>query len=215
MVNHYLAYAAAYVRGKLELSPELADEEAIEEGLKAGLRLHRFKRSSRLPRVSKVLGILRALQPQQLLDLGTGRGVFLWPLLDEFPQLSVTCVDLLDYRVEDLQATARGGLGRLRALQADLQKLPLGDQEFPVTTMLEVLEHTHDPQAALGEVCRVTSESLILSVPSKPDDNPEHLHLFRADQLRDWLTRYGMTRIKVDGVLNHLIVLAQRGANSS
>ncbi|MBT9584542.1 methyltransferase domain-containing protein [bacterium] len=210
MENFYSEFAAAYARGKMNLDPHCSDEESLGRARAAGLRLHRFKRSSQLPRVRKVLGALHALAPESLLDLGTGRGVFLWPLLDEFPELRVTCVDSLDYRVADLQAVARGGLTRLQAHQAKLEALPFADGEFPVVTMLEVLEHTANPQRALAEVCRVTGQALLLSVPSQPDDNPEHLHLFCAKQLRDWLTKQGLTRVKLDGVLNHLWVLAQR-----
>jgi SAM-dependent methyltransferase len=209
-VDYYTDFAAAYVRGRLGLDAQLSSDQCLQHGLQAGLRLHRFKRSSVLPRVRKVLGALHALQPSHLLDLGTGRGVSLWPLLEEFPQLPVTCVDILDYRASDLQAVSRGGLDRLKALQANLTALPFEDGQFPVCTMLEVLEHQVDPQAALREVCRVTGQSLLISVPSKPDDNPEHLHLLRGDQLRDWLHGLGMSRVKLEGVLNHQIVLAQR-----
>jgi len=202
------SWAAAYARGKLNLNCD--DPQALQEARAQGLRLHRFKRSSQLPRVRKVLGALRALAPQRLLDLGTGRGVFLWPLLEEFPELEVTCVDRLDYRVADLQAVARGGVTRLHALQAELPRLPLEDRSFPVVTMLEVLEHTPNPRQALGEVCRVTAQSLLLSVPSRPDDNPEHLHLFTGQQLKNWLTEEGLTRVKLEGVLNHWVILAQR-----
>ena len=208
MLDCFKQFAAAYARGKLDLEGD--DDQVIGQALAAGLRLHRFKRSSRLPRVRKVLGALRALAPDRLLDLGTGRGVFLWPLLEEFPELAVTCVDILDYRVADLQAVARGGVARLQAIQADLSALPFEAREFPVVTMLEVLEHTTDPLKTLSEVCRVTGQALLLSVPSKADDNPEHLHLFSADQLRGWLWELGFKRVKPDGVLNHLVVLAQR-----
>ncbi|MBS2039375.1 class I SAM-dependent methyltransferase [bacterium] len=206
--NHYEHFAAAYARGKLGLTG--SDEEVLEQALAAELRLHRFKRSNQLPRVRKVLGALHALAPSRLLDLGTGRGVFLWPLLEEFPELQVTCVDVLDYRVADLQAVARGGLERLSALLCPLENMPFTQGEFEVVTMLEVLEHTANPEAALKEVARVCGRALILSVPSHEDDNPEHLHLFTAQQLRAWLERLGFTRIKLDGVLNHLVVLAQR-----
>lgn len=215
--SHYAWLAAAYVRGSLNLQgPPLEDlceadyEAVMAQGLQAGLRLHRFKRTSGLPRVRKVLGWLRGLAPHELLDLGTGRGAFLWPLLDEFPELSVTCVDRLDYRVADLQAVARGGVSRLSAVQGELEALPFGDQQFPVVTVLEVLEHTQDPRRCLAEVTRVTERVLILSVPSQPDDNPEHLHLFQADQLEHWLAELGFGRCKTDGVLNHRLVLAQR-----
>lgn len=206
--NHYEQYAAAYARGKLGLSG--SDEEVLEKALAAELRLHRFKRSNQLPRVRKVLGTLRALAPDRLLDLGTGRGVFLWPLLEEFPDLQVTCLDVLDYRVSDLQAVARGGVERLSALHCPLEEMPFADRQFPVVTMLEVLEHTPDPFRALSEVARVCERALILSVPSHEDDNPEHLHLFSAVELQKWLHQVGFTRIKTDGVLNHLVVLAQR-----
>jgi hypothetical protein len=85
----YTRLAAAYVRGKLGrfLEPALdtLNEKALDEiirfGRAEGLRLHRFKRTMGLPRVSKVLGILRGLGPASLLDIGSGRGAFLWPLL--------------------------------------------------------------------------------------------------------------------------------------
>jgi hypothetical protein len=32
-----------------------------------------------LPRVRKVLGVLRGVHPANLLDVGSGRGAFLWP----------------------------------------------------------------------------------------------------------------------------------------
>ena len=204
--NHYEQFAAAYVRGKLGI--EGSDAEVLSAA--GDLRLHRFKRSSQLPRVRKVLGTLHALAPERLLDLGTGRGVFLWPLLEEFPHLEVVCVDVLDYRVADLQALARGGLERVTAHHCALEEMPFSDREFPVVTMLEVLEHTRDPFRALNEVARVCGRALILSVPSHEDDNPEHLHLFNPSQLQQWLKQLGFARVKLEGVLNHLVVLAQR-----
>ena len=204
--NHYEHFAAAFVRGKLGIDG--SDEEVLERA--GDLRLHRFKRSNQLPRVRKVLGTLHGLAPERLLDLGTGRGVFLWPLLEEFPDLEVTCVDVLDYRVADLQALSRGGLSRVSALNCPLEEMPFADGAFPVVTKLEVLEHTPDPLRALTEVARVCERSLILSVPSHEDDNPEHLHLFNSSQLKLWLESLGFARVKFDGVLNHMVILAQR-----
>ena len=209
--------AAAYVRGSLELAgpplDELSPEEleaVIELGLEAGLRLHRFKRTMDLPRVRKTLGILQGILPESLLDLGTGRGAFLWPLLDRFPSLQVTAADRLDYRVADLEAVRRGGIDNLHALLGTIEELDLPPESFDVVTMLEVLEHTADPRLALRTACGWARRFLILSVPSKADDNPEHLHLLRASQLSDWLTEAGMSRVQLDGVLNHLVVVASR-----
>jgi 2-polyprenyl-3-methyl-5-hydroxy-6-metoxy-1,4-benzoquinol methylase len=217
---YYLQFAAAFVRGSLpDLPEDLAlpalgdlEESQLEQiyaiGREAGLRLHRYKRSAQLPRVRKILGTLQGLCPAELLDLGTGRGVFLWPLLDEFPSIQVTCVDMLEHRIADLETVSRGGLTQVQPLLSELTQLPFEDKRFSCTTMLEVLEHTVDPQAALREVCRVTQQHLLISVPSKPDDNPEHLHLFQPSQIEGWLLELGAKRVKVDGVLNHLVVIA-------
>ena len=77
----YLPFAAAYVRGEIPDVRDLPDDEACA----LGLRLYRFKRNAELPRVRAVLGILKGLAPSVLLDVSSGRGTFLWPLLDDMP----------------------------------------------------------------------------------------------------------------------------------
>src|SRR5262249_58033931 len=79
----------------LEELSEAQLDAVIAAGQEAELRLHRFKRTMGLPRVRKTLGALRGLAPDSLLDVGSGRGAFLWPLLDAFPALPVTTLDLL------------------------------------------------------------------------------------------------------------------------
>lgn len=133
----FACLAAAYVRGKLVRQPEAVSPPALfgvpldtldEADLQAlillgcqrGLRLHRFKRSMGLPRVNRVLGILRGIGPTDLLDAGSGRGAFLWSLLDAFPRLPVTALDRLDYRVADIHAVHDGGMDSLAAVQGDV-----------------------------------------------------------------------------------------------
>jgi len=57
---------------------------------------------------------------------------------------------------------------------------------------------------------RVAADFLILSVPSKSDDNPEHIHLFEGEQLRVWLEELGWRRVKLEHVPGHLLCLASR-----
>ena len=223
--EYYQLLAAAYVRGKLTESesdthpelftPDLRDlaknklQQLFALAQEHELRLHRFKRTMELPRVQKVIGVLKGLQPANLLDIGTGRGVFLWPLLDTFPELPVTCLDRLDYRVADLQTVRAGGIEHLKAVQGDVTALPFADRSFEVVTMLEVLEHIPNTRKALAEVCRVARRFVLLSMPSKADDNPEHIHLFDQQQVRALLAEQGITRVQVDYVLNHMIVIAR------
>lgn len=207
MEGYYTDLLAAFVRGKLGLSGEL--DELVREARVRELRVHKFKRSAMLPRVRKVLGVLQQLQPGTLLDFGTGRGVFLWPLLDEFPQLEVTCVDRREDRVQDILAVRRGGVGRLDALQADLcAGLPFEDRGFDVVTALEVLEHMEDPFPAAREAVRLARSHVLVTVPSQPDDNPEHVRLFTRDSLSSLLTRAGAGKVRIEYVLNHIVAVA-------
>jgi len=117
-----------------------------------------------LPRIQWALGVVRSVQPANLLDIGSGRGKFLWPLLDAFPVLTVTAVDKDPRRVRDLTAVQLGGIERLSVRQADATSLPFADDTFDVMTMLEVLEHIPTPVPALSEAVRVARRFLLRSL---------------------------------------------------
>jgi len=207
-----VALAAAYVRGLLpDLEPGLSDAALISRGRAAGLKLHRFKRSMELPRVRAVIGVLKALEPSSVLDIGTGRGVFLWPLLESFPELSVTAVEPDARRRGHLEAVRRGGFDRLTVLGADASRLDLPDRSFDVVTALEVLEHQHDPGPMASEAVRLARRFVIASVPSKPDDNPEHVRLFTRASLEALFKRAGAANVRIDYVLNHIVAVARTG----
>lgn len=208
--RYFTQLAAAFVRGKLgREASRLSREELIAEGLASGLRLHKFKRSTELARVRKVLGILRGLSPASLLDVGSGRGTFLWPLLDAFPWLEVTAVDVNPVRVADIAAVSRGGVPNLRALQSDAEELGLEDGYAEVVTQLEVLEHLTSPRRAAAEAVRVASKFVVASVPSKEDDNPEHINLFDERGFESLFLDAGARGVKVEYVLNHMIAVVR------
>ncbi len=209
MEHLYPQLAAAFVRGRLGRS-DLSDEELIALGRERGLRLHRFKRSG-LPRVRKVIGILKGLRPAELLDVGSGRGTFLWPLLDAEPELPVTAIDLELFRVRDLAAVRAGGVATLRPSWQSTLALGFAAGAFDTVTALEVLEHLRTPEVAARELLRVARRFVVASVPSKPDDNPQHLRLFSRDALRDLFLRAGARAVTVDHVLNHRVAVVKAG----
>lgn len=206
--RYYVDLAAAWVRGSRPEFARADDAATCEAATSAGLRIHRFKQVSHLPRVRRVLGILRGFAPETVLDIGTGRGAFLWPLLDELRGVSVTCVDLLDHRVDDIEAVRRGGVERVRALKGDACALDLG-ATFEVVTALEVLEHVHDPAAAAKNLLRHARRAIVVTVPSKPDDNPEHLRLFDKASIDALFRAAGASKVEVSGVLDHLVAVVQ------
>lgn len=208
--RYFTRLAAAFVRGKVSgLPPGLSSEELIRVGLSGGLRLHKFKRNAELPRVRKVLGILQGLRPASLLDVGSGRGTFLWPLLDAFPQLRVTAVDLNPVRVSDIDSVRAGGVPNLQALRMDTNCLDLEDNYAEVVTALEVLEHLPSPGRAAAEAVRVAGKFVIASVPTKEDDNPEHVHVFDRRGFESLFLSAGARSVKIEYVLNHMIAVAR------
>ncbi len=208
--SHDLTLVRAFIRGS---APELAtlDDEAMIAAARAqGLRLHKFKRTAMLPRVQRVLGILEGLEPTSILDVGSGRGVFLWPLLDAIRGVAVTSVDRDPIRVRDVQAVAAGGVTRLAGVEADAAALPWPAASFDIVTALEVLEHVDDPLPVARELLRVARRFVVVSVPSQPDDNPEHVRLFDADTLTQLFAGLGAPRVQLAWVPGHMIATVTR-----
>ena len=215
---------AAYVRGMarqnmpllppplMETPLELLSAEEIEAifhaGEAAGLKLYYFKKKELLPRVKAVLGFLRSVQPESLLDVGSGRGAFLFPFLTQFPWTQVTAADILPRRVQMLQAIADGGIENLTVLERNICQWTQEEKLFDVVTLLEVLEHIPDVEQAIANAVRLARRFVVVSVPSQPDDNPEHIHLLTRDILADQFTRAGCSKLHFDGVNGHLILVA-------
>ena len=169
---------AAYVRGTLgqggplfnaplERLTEGECEALLEAGRAAGLKLHHFKRHEALPRVKAVMGFLRGVQPESLLDVGSGRGVFLFPFMREFSWIPVTSLDILDKRVALLNAIHDGGMENLTALNASICDWDAPENSFDVVTLLEVLEHIPDVQAAVRNALRLARRYVVVTVPGR------------------------------------------------
>jgi 2-polyprenyl-3-methyl-5-hydroxy-6-metoxy-1,4-benzoquinol methylase len=168
--------------------------------------LYLFKRTHRLPRISKVLGIIKGIHPDSLLDIGSGRGALLWPLLEDFPELQVTAVDL---EIDIIAAVAKR-IENLVALKMDASNLIFSNFNFDVVTILEVLEHVIDPVKVARECMRTAKRFVVATVPSKKDDNPEHLRLFTKQSLTDLFLDAGAQSVKIKEVPNHFIVVAKK-----
>ncbi len=206
--RYYVDIAAAYVRGA---HPRLAtgdDAATVRAALGAGVDLFRFKRRDGLARVEAVLSLLRGLHPADLLDLGFGRGSFLFPFLDAFPEPPVTAVELHEPAVALLEAVKRGGYARVTPLQADITDLPVPDAAFDLVTALEVLEHLERPLLAAEHAVRAARRFVVASVPSKPDDNPEHVQLFTPASLEALFLAAGARKVRIQHLRGHIIALA-------
>jgi len=224
--RYHLKSAAAWLRGHalktgtVEIDAELlemplevlTDDELVaivKIGEKTCQKLYPFKTGkAELPRVRQVLGLLHGIEFESLLDVGSGRGVFLLPFLEEFPQVQVTSLDLLDKRVTFLNELAAGGYSRLTAYNQNICDQPFPASSFDVVTLLEVLEHIPEVEKAVAAAVRMARKYVVVSVPSKEDDNPEHIHLLTKAVLTELFANAGCTRLHFGGVNGHLILLA-------
>jgi len=124
--------------------------------------------------------LLERARPGSIVDVGCGEGVLTerWAHRIAGP---VVGVDLPDPKLETEWAQrARPNL-EFRAARGD--DLPYADGEFEAATAMEVLEHVPDADAVLGEMARVASRWLLVSVPREPLWRA--LNLARGAYLRD------------------------------
>lgn len=192
---------------------ELTGDEinTLEElGKKHELKLYYFKEKDDLARVNIVLGFLKNVYPESILDVGSGRGVFLFPLLRDFSYINATSIDILDKRVELLKLIKDGGVSNLNVSKGNICNYDAPNDSYDVVTLLEVLEHIPNVMDAVRNAVRISKNFIIVTVPSKEDDNPEHIHLLTKDKLTDIFNRCGVTNLKFGGVNGHLFLVARK-----
>ena len=225
--RYYQKFAVAVIIGNLRRSgKENLIPQEILNSYKTGLtsqqaqtlfsiasennvKLYYFKRSDRpLPRVHKTLSFLKGIYFESLIDIGSGRGAFLLPFLEEFSNVSVTAVDILNKRVEMLTDISNGGVDNLTVVNHDIQTAPL-NMQADVVTLLEVLEHIPDVKTAIRNAVLMAKKYVIVTVPSKEDDNPEHLRLLTKEVLTNYFNMAGVTKLTFDGVNGHLFLIAK------
>lgn len=191
---------------------ELSEEELcaiVGAGQQAGLKLYPLKKGTKeLPRVRRTIGFLYSIQFETMLDVGSGRGVFLIPFMKKFPWVQVTSLDLLDKRVTFLNELASGGFKQIHAEKKNICDQPYPDKSFDVITLLEVLEHIPEVEKAITAAVKMAKQYVVVSVPSKPDDNPEHIHLLTKEKLTKMFAEAGCTKLHFDGVEGHLFMVA-------
>jgi len=104
---------------------------------------------------------------EKVLEIGCGRGFYLKTLIEIFPDLKITGIDLK----EEYLSTAKKFINneKIELLKADATKLPFKNETFDRIIASEILEHIIDDQKAISEIFRVLKpEGLVMiTVPNK------------------------------------------------
>lgn len=122
---------------------------------------------------------MESLSGGMVLDVGCGPGVFLEVLGNNYPNLTMTGVDLSEARIE--QANLKlSGLPNAKALSADVYHLPFPDNTFDFIYARFIFEYLEQPIAAATElyrVCKPGGKLLLLDLDSQftfyPEVSPE------------------------------------------
>lgn len=189
--HYFWELAEVYLINKLNLDISIKTEEDREEllnlAVQNNLKIHFLKRLEN-PRMIKAVGMVRSVWPSSLLDIGSGKGFLLWHLSEILPDLKAYALDQSEKRIERLNEIFEfAEMKKYQALCSAANEIPLDNESVDCVTLFEVLEHIEDPIAALKEAARVSNKSVLISVPGKPDDNPEHIHLFDEIKLEAML----------------------------
>ncbi len=101
--------------------------------------------------------------PTRIFEIGIGEGIVTSRVIERFAGVPVIGLDLPD---EELAAQWQSR--ELSCAFGDASGLPFPDAAFDLVLAIEVFEHLPDPAAAMTELARVCSGSLIASVPLEP-----------------------------------------------
>lgn len=113
--------------------------------------------------MARLDAMLDGLQPRHILEIGVGEGHVMTRVRERFPDATLVGLDLPD---PTLAGHWRDGA--LPCLFGDATRLPFADGTFDLVMAIEVLEHVPGPDAALRELARVCSSTLVASVPFEP-----------------------------------------------
>lgn len=101
--------------------------------------------------------------PKRILEVGIGEGVVTTRLRERFADTPIVGLDL-----PDPELAAHWRSRDLDCVFGDVTRLPYPDSSFDLVLAIEVFEHFDDTGAALAEIARVCSGTLVASVPFEP-----------------------------------------------
>jgi len=130
------------------------------------------------------------LEPGRLLDVGCGQGFESVTL--SAPDRPVVGVDYSADAVDFARTTF--GSDTFEVVQMDAFDLGFADGTFRSVCSSHLIEHFHEPARHVAEMARVVADdgAVYVLTPNEPADfeNPFHLHLFTAPELRTMLEEH-------------------------
>ena len=119
-------------------------------------------------------------EPSSVLIIGCRTGYEVRAFAGLFDSAQIVGMDLVSTFLGIAQAQ-----GAKNLLQADMHKLPFADRSFDWCYSMGTLEHAHDPQQVVDEMCRVASTIYLTADLDEDSANPSHYSFSTTQQ--DWV----------------------------
>lgn len=113
---------------------------------------------------------------ERILDIGSGAGNSILPLLDQFPESVIVASDLSPQMLLALKASLaqRQPHPRLHLLQLNAEKLDFQQASFDIVVGIAILHHLHDPSKTLAGAAQILKKGG-LAIFSEPFENGNYL----------------------------------------
>lgn len=179
------------------------------------------------------LDLVRPQPGERILDVGTGTGKLIAPLLAA--GATVVATDSSPAMLREAASKRLDASSSLRLAVMDGHRLAVSDQSFDAVVSSRVLLHVMDPAAFIAELCRVSRGRVVLDFPPKSsanallplllplkrrvDPNTHPYTVFGVQAVRRLFERHGfrVTQIRRQLLLPHFVhrrlgrpVLSQR-----
>ena len=163
---------------------QLPDRAVVESKVEELLISRRNNYSAKFHKLSEAGGSLRAqislfahlmVQFDHAIDIGCGEGGDLSFMLAGRCK-KVTAIDISETTVKGVNEIARNrGFSNIKALCADMRKIPLPTGCADLVLMSQVLHHAPSPQEALAEAIRLLKPGAILALLDLAEHHEEEL----------------------------------------
>ena len=168
-------------------------------------------------------GIVNVEKNDRILDIGCGGGVN----IEKFLKLTDSNVDGLDYSEVSVEASIKQNRkavddGRCRIIQADVQNMPIDDEEYDLVSAFETIYFWPEIGESFKEVSRVIKPNGQFMIAqgtdgNHPDDEMwlatvEGMHVYTATDLEKYLLDAGFSRVESHVKENDyiLVVIARK-----